>query len=517
MEGSNFFDRSIYFRELILKNNLLDFEKQKFGGKSLVCLFLTRFCGVGCPFCFFKSSPVWRKENIEDQFSDEGIEKVIKFAEKANLGYLLVSGGGEPLDKKRHILEIVKKIKTDQIVLVTSGNWAKNYSSAVNYLDALFHAFRERKSPTKLVVRLSVSKGHAIKLGTTPLVNLINIFDKFYSDQDNFVFQIKTFENDKTLRTAIKDIPEAELSANYEGFTSDSEVLIKAIPKKFLLYLKGGFQIKVGVSKIFDSGLRPNLNAPEKTQEGIETFKHDLKRAEDYKPGVVFNSNGENGLDWWINYNGNISNWQNQIRDNDKNIYTNDHNDILSDTFKDPITYSIIDKGMQYRDRIISEIDPKAILRAQAIGLRDFVGAITFQDYRNRLYFSIRALQDYIDEKKIKKDSVLKWPTEIQNLVKTPKETLQKLYKDSTFTVIEQEKLRSFNKTEWHDFLELLGLGHYEVNDLEVAEAIRHYNSLSGEKVQNITEIKSQIGRVEHRLTERLAHTSSAVQLGVNA
>jgi len=69
------------YRDLILKSHVLNFEKIDVSGKSLACLFLTRFCGVGCPFCFFKSSSPWREQNIEDQFSDEGIDKFIHFSQ----------------------------------------------------------------------------------------------------------------------------------------------------------------------------------------------------------------------------------------------------------------------------------------------------------------------------------------------------------------------------------------------------------------------------------------------------
>jgi hypothetical protein len=74
---TNPFENPKKYRDIILMNKFLDFKKKNLNGKSLVCLFLTRFCGVGCPFCFFKSAPPWRKSNIEDQFSDEGIEKFI--------------------------------------------------------------------------------------------------------------------------------------------------------------------------------------------------------------------------------------------------------------------------------------------------------------------------------------------------------------------------------------------------------------------------------------------------------
>lgn len=64
------------------------------------------------------------------EFSDYGFEKFINFLNASNNGYLLISGGGEPFEKKEYIFQTIKRAKTDRIVIVTSGLWAKNYTEA---------------------------------------------------------------------------------------------------------------------------------------------------------------------------------------------------------------------------------------------------------------------------------------------------------------------------------------------------------------------------------------------------
>ena len=50
----NIFENPQYYREQLLKINLFDInQRKKIDGKSLICVFFTAYCGVGCPFCFF--------------------------------------------------------------------------------------------------------------------------------------------------------------------------------------------------------------------------------------------------------------------------------------------------------------------------------------------------------------------------------------------------------------------------------------------------------------------------------
>lgn len=99
--SNNIFENPEYYRKKILKQkNLVKYDISKYNGKSLICVFFTSYCGVGCPFCFFKSPSPNGKENIKAKFNKEGLEKFIEFANNANLGYLQISGGGEPFLEK---------------------------------------------------------------------------------------------------------------------------------------------------------------------------------------------------------------------------------------------------------------------------------------------------------------------------------------------------------------------------------------------------------------------------------
>ena len=189
------------------------------------------------------------------------------------------------------------------------------------------------------------------------------------------------------------------------------------------------------------------------------------------------------------------------------NIYNDSYQDVRSGNLEDPITYSFLDKGSLYRETIISEVNPKTILRSRAIGLRDSVGAIIFEDRRDRLYYAVRTLQDYIKEKTITEAITKSWPKELVELVDLKQKELIGQYKSSSYNMVKQEKNAPFDREKWHDFLELIKLNHYPLEQAEIREAISYYNSnVSNDKIHSINDIPEQIGAVEKRLTERLVY-----------
>lgn len=500
----NPFNNPRALRQIILNSNVLSFKKKKLIGKSLACIFLTRFCSTGCDFCFYKSAPAWRKRNIEDQFSDEGVIKFIEFSRSANLGYLLVSGGGEPLNQRKHILQLVSEVQVDRIVLVTSANWAKNYIAAKSYIDDIYNATLARSTPTTVVLRVSVSTGHTKKIGIEPAVNVIKIFKDHYAEQKNFILQIKTFDEDPTLIKVLSEFQTFSIDKE-EVLISDNNTLIKKIPTKSVITIEG-YEFVVGSSKIFNSGLQPNLADNSGLAQGIDVFNADIALSEDDNPAVVFNYGEDDGIDWSINYNGDICTWQNQVRDNYMNLYEDDYDVIMQSNLNDPITYSFIDKGSLYRDRIVEEVDPIALLRTKAIGLRDTAGAIIFEEERTRLYYAIRVLQDYIAEGKITREHVLDWHPELIVMIDKSKADLIDMFNKSTYTIISQQKQKPFSEIEWRDLFQLIKLGHYNLSEQEISDALIAFNAKVMNPIKSLQDLQFEHGEIERRLTERLMH-----------
>lgn len=506
----NIFENPQYYRKMILEQEgLLKYELKKYNGKSLICVFFTSYCGVGCPFCFFHSPSFSKSQNnfndIENRFNEEGINKFITFANEANVGYLQISGGGEPFLEKSAILQCIEKINAQRIILVTSGFWAYDKEKGEKYLEEIYSALKKRKLETRLTIRVSISKYHSIKLKSHPLVNLLKIFEEKYKNEKNFTLQLKIFENDDIFFEYMdKFFKGYKLKLDGDNLSDDDEI-IKVIPWKYKLVLKSGYSVIVGKSRIFNSNLRPNLY-DKNIIVNEKIYDTDLDLSQKDFPAVVFNSDGKKGFDWIVEYNGNVCTWQNRVQDNLLNIYEDDYNKVLNSTINDLITYSYIDKGSKYRENIIAEISPKTVSLMKSVNIRDYAGTLLFEDEKIRLYYNIRVIQDYVKENKIDLEKLNKLPEELLYAINLNKERLIDKYKKSNYSILTQELKKDSSINEFHDFLELIKLGHYELSEKQIEEAIDHYNYLNNkDKIRNLNDINISSGiDVERRLTKRV-------------
>lgn len=495
-----------HYRRLMLQWDLVRYDPLEYAGKSFMCVFFTRFCGVGCPFCFFKSAPVRGEVTVADQFTEEGVDKFIAFCNQANLGYVLISGGGEPLTQKKAVLRTIEEVETSRIVLVTSGSFAFTPLGASLYLKDIDAALKRRKKPCKVTLRLSVSAGHAIKLGIKPAENLITLFQEEYAAHPYLKFQIHAFQNDPMFPKVLEQFPGCQVEYDPDKRASDDDEVVKIIPQKVHVTLPSGYRFIAGLSKIFGSDLRPNLHDYSKIKDTIRVFERDLEESEDNNSAVLFNADGKKGFDWSLNYNGNICLWQNQVNDNQWNIYQEDFPTVLNETFRDPITLSYIEKGCKYRERIVAEASPRAVLRLKAISLRDFSGTVLFEEEKLRLYYAIRVLQDYYKEGRVVHLAML--PEELRQLIRGDAGEALELFHQAEYTIVDQYKQRPFDSVAWRDLLELIKLGHYDLTREQIEEALHYYNERTTLRTyRSIEEVEYETGEpIQKRLIERLMY-----------
>lgn len=505
----NIFNNPEYYRKILLnKKDLIKIDKALYQGKSLICVFFTSYCNVGCPFCFFHSPIMRKNENIyndiENKFNEIGINKFIKFVNTANCGYLQISGGGEPFLEKDAIIKVIEEVNVQRIILVTSGIWAYDIENCEKTLEELYTALKKNKNEIRLSIRVSISKFHSIKLNEKPLVNLLKLFEEKYSNDKNFTLQLKIFEDDTTIFEYLDNFFEGYKMELYGDNLSDDKEVIKIMPWKYKLTLSSGYSVIVGKSRIFNSNLRPNLyDKDNKINEAI--YDMDLKLSQNDNSSIVYNRDGTKGLDWIVEYNGNVCTWQNRVQDNLLNIYEDSYDKILNSTLSDLLTYSYIEKGATYRNSIISEISKRTVSLMKSVNIRDYAGTLLFQDEKIRLYYNIRVLQDYIREKKINLNNLKYIPSELLDAIKMNKTELIDLYQKASYSVLDQELNKPVSISTFHDFLELIKLGHFELTNDQIDEAINYYNSLSNNNIKNINEIvTSNDICIERRLTKRV-------------
>lgn len=502
-----FSDPYKYVKEIIEKVRLPKEKQKKFEGKSLASIFPTKFCDAGCAHCFFKSGKSIKKIPQEQyEFSDEGIEKFIKFINQSNNGYLLVIGGGEPFKKYEQILRIVQEVKTDRLILVTNGMWAKDYEQAKQIIFELYTNFKKRKTPTKLILRLSTDKWHAKQLGYDLIHNIIDVYKQYFKEEKDFELQLHTLIGDDTIQKLAQVRKDFKIIETKETGISDNEEVIKISPYRCRLEFENGFIIYTGIAKTFYSTLRPDLiNETEILKEAIKIFDDDMEFSAFDNPSVILNKNGKFGLNFWVNYNGNVALWGNQQLMDLKNLYCNTYQEVIEANFNSVIAYSFLDKGYKNRLKIIDEVNHKAVIRSKAINIRDYAGAVILEEEKTTLYYAIRVIQDYLKEGLLQEKNLDDLSETLKDAIYTNPERLIKKYQDSNYSIISQYiKKDKFIEEEWRDLFELIKLGHYDVTDRQLQEGIDFYNSRATNKINSLTDVCENSREHYERLNEKI-------------
>jgi hypothetical protein len=450
-------------RELILRWVRLE-PRKPFLGKSFICASLTRYCSVGCRFCFFKSPRAFRKKVPDDAFSADGVERLLRFIADANVGYLLISGGGDPLDERRHALRLIGEARADSIVIVTSGNWARSLPAAARYLDAIYRSFRSRSTPAHLTIRLSLDEFHGEALGLAPAQNLLQLFRERHRDDADFRFKIHTLLNDPLAEQFLRNGGFQRLgAAQIAGAGDECRSSIKISPRQEYYADGDGFRLCVNYAKLFLSDEYVDLYDRDSLDRRLRVFQRDLDESEHGNPARVHNLDNSLGLDFWISYNGAVTTWGNQMPDNRFSVYRDSYGDVVRKTFCDPASLAFLEWGVAYRDSVLGEVNPRAVLLARAVNIRDFVGDILFEDARDRLYFSIRALQDFLREGYVSPSALAGWPVELRRLVELDRKELCRLYRTSRSDIVRQALADGVGRDGLQRLRRRIGLGHFRV------------------------------------------------------
>lgn len=474
-----------YYRNIILKNIKKDLVKEKFKGKGIACIFLTRFCPVSCDFCFFKSLPQNSIKTEKDAFNHIGMNNLIAFINKANLAYLLVSGGGDPFSEFDHVLRLIKETNVEKIVLVTSGFWATNKEKTLFYLKKIYENINNKE----IVLRLSYDEYHTKKISSKTIYNIIEVFENHFCNNNNFKFRVHTMIDDSAINDFLNQFSERIKHTEIIKLNTDSEVVLKINPYDYKIKLKNGFSFEIGFANKFYPDGKIDMRNFDIVDRNLDVFEKDLRNSQNYNSSVALNSDGSRGLDFWINYNGNICTWGNQVPDNIQNIYFDSYEDVLKSNFSDPIMASYLKNGSLYRYNILNEVAASTVLKSKLINIRDYVGAILFEEDKIRLYYTIRVLQDFYKSKILEERDLLLLPKNLQNAIKQSKEYLIHLYNTTKYTIIDQFLSKRHSKRDALKLLELIKLNHYEVDDIQIDNFIKKINNIYDLNIENIAQV----------------------------
>lgn len=496
-----------YITQIIENVRIPESKRKVFEGKSLASIFLTKFCDAGCAHCFFKSGKdkvTFPQEQYE--FSDYGFEKFIKFINASNNGYLLVIGGGEPFKKVSYVMNIVKRVKTDRLILVTNGMWGQNYEEAKKVIFDLYECYKKRDTPTKLILRLSVDKWHIKQIGYELIDNIIDVFKEFFKGEPDFELQLHTLIDDPSIDELANRRKDFEVIRTNETGISDNEEIVKISPYRCRMNFDNGYVIYVGIARTFFSTLKPNLKNPSNNlDKALKIFDDDMEFSAFDNPSVIFNKNGTLGLNFWVNYNGNVALWGNQQLTDLKNVYVDDYQEILKGAFDNVIAYSFLDKGYKNRLRIVGEVNTQAVVRSKAINIRDYAGAAILEEKKTTLYYGIRVIQDYLKDEVLTLNDLRNISPELKDTILLTPEELKILYQESNYTIIsEYMEKPEFVEDDWKDLFTLINLGHYSVSKKQIQEGLGYYNKYATKPINNIKEAICNSSEHYDRLNNRL-------------
>lgn len=470
-----------------MKNIRKDLVNEEFNGKGIACVFLTRFCPVSCDFCFFKSLPQNSIKTEKDAFNQIGMDNLITFINKAKLAYLLVSGGGDPFTEFDNILKLIKETNVDKIVLVTSGFWATSKQKTFAYLNKIYENINNKE----VVLRLSYDEYHTKKLSSKTIYNIIEAFEKHFCSNKNFKFRVHTMIDDPAINDFLNRFSEKIRHTEIVNLNTDSEIVLKINPYDYKVKLKNGFSFEIGFASKFYPDGKIDMRNLDIVKRNLEVFERDLRNSQNYNSSVALNNDGSKGLDFWINYNGNICTWGNQVPDNIQNIYFDSYEEIVHSNFSDPIMASYLKNGSLYRYNILNEVAASTVLKSKLINIRDYVGAILFEEDKIRLYYTIRVLQDFYKDKILEEKDLLLLPKNLQNAIKQDKKYLIDLYNASDYTIIDQFLAKKHSKRDAIKLLELIKLKHYEVDDAKIGNFIKKINKMYDLDIESVKQVNT--------------------------
>ena len=211
------------------------------------------------------------------------------------------------------------------------------------------------------------------------------------------------------------------------------------------------------------------------------------------------------GIRFLISYNGNIATWGNEQLYSLNNLYTDSYKDIIFNIYHNIISYSLLDKGYFYRTKIISEVNPLAVLRSKAIHIRDYAGASILEENHTVLYYAIRVIQDYLKENILTLEELTGLSKELLNVINAKKLILKELYKNSVYSIIKQYMEKpNFDENEWRDLFNLIYFGHYTVSKEQIQEGIQYYNTYAKKRINKLEDVLENSKEHYQRLIERL-------------
>lgn len=376
----------------------------------------------------------------------ERVQSLLKLVEESNTGYLLVSGGGEGFLELPLIYQIIEGSTADVTWIVSSGFWANTKRSTRHIINNCYAAHvrgNARNPDRETIIRISVDKHHIDRIGKSQdpfayIRRIIQIFEQDYAKSPRFSLLLHAIKGEENLVKKLAKELSASIQNNFYMKHSDAKITESAM----LLHLPSGFELPVTFAKLLLSDISVDLRDKKLLAKRINIWETDAYVNEQDRTGLQVHGGGY-GNDMLVIYDGRVAGgWQCEMPDIPINVDDHDYTEIMRRTLSDPGVLATLEKGQRYRFKIIEEVDPKACTRAKAVNVRDYTSPTLLEEDRDKLYYTIRAIQDYREEGRLKYNEKTVMP-EILSIINAMPEQLRDWHHESNYDIVAQ--FREYN------------------------------------------------------------------------
>lgn len=422
-------------------NNAVDIAPTvSFTRRGFICALITSRCHIGCEHCMFASNMSEGRSHI-NTMTPGRVQKLLKLVEDSNTGSLLVSGGGEGFLELKLMYQIIEGSTADVTWIVSSGFWANTMKNAHRIINNCYSAHvrgNDRNPDRETIIRISLDKHHVDRIGNVKdpfgyIRRIIEIFERDYANSPRFSLLLHSLKGEEVLVRSLAGELGALIKDNFNIKYSDAKITDSAM----LIRLPSGFEFPVTFAKQLLSDIAVDLSNKELLAKRVNIWETDAYVNEQDLTGLQVHDDGY-GNDMLVVYDGRVAGgWQCEMPDVRINVDDHDYSEIMRRTITDPGVLATLEKGQRYRFRVLEEANPKACIRAKAVNIRDYTSPTLLEEDRDKLYYTIRAIQDYRKEGRLKYNKAALTP-DIHNIISATPAKLRDWYDESRHDIVVQ-------------------------------------------------------------------------------
>lgn len=418
------------YRDNILRT--YQFDQGGWGGQSYVVVYPTKFCPVGCEHCYF-ASPKPTNKSADSRLNGDDARIISSFLDQANTEFLQITGAGEPLLELNTVLNLIRKSHAKRIDIHTSAVIFNSIIKATEVLEKLFAAFQFSRNDGRLTFRISIDEFHIAKINDKATKNAIAAFRQNYAKYTEAGFYIKlhSLVEDDSISQLLAQFKSETTKIDYESKNEYGTSFSNPLPTKVTFQDRS--VIHVDYAHRMLANATPDMNRVSEVEKAVQVYD----RLTMPKPGLFLNQDGQKGLCFIIHEDGNVELWNTALCDNMPNVRTHSFKEVKNSVFSDVIQVAALENGYPYVHSLLKEVNPLAIRRAKAIGSAANFNVNTFVEAKDRLYVSIRVIQDFLAAGRVDAETRLLDPI-IQSAIELPQQNLKNLYFESNYGIIDQ-------------------------------------------------------------------------------